>query len=110
MADDIKKCVGTEAAVEWSPETLQAAIRKPIWETNEPVLEAELDAALRAGLSARVGDQRQGYRHGTRTRTLTTSNGLTVVELPRARLRTGADRRVAERDVAGVSAAHGGGR
>ena len=90
MADDTKKRVGTEAKVAWSPEALEAAIRWRIRETIETVLEAELDAALGAGLSARVGDQRRGYRHGTRPRTLTTSNGPTVVEVPRARLREGA--------------------
>jgi putative transposase len=90
MADDTKKLAGTEAKVAWSPETLEAAIRGRIRETIETVLEAELEAALGAGLSARVGEQRQGYRHGTRTRTLTTSNGPTTVEVPRARLRAGA--------------------
>ncbi len=89
MADDTKKPVGTEAKVVWSPEVLEAAIRRRIRETIETVLEAELDAALGAGLSARVGDQRRGYRHGIRTRTLTTSGGPTVVEVPRARLREG---------------------
>jgi putative transposase len=89
MADDTKKLAGTEAKVAWSPETLEAAIRWRIRETIETVLEAELEAALGAGLSARVGDQRRGYRHGTRTRTLTTSTGPTAVEVPRARLREG---------------------
>jgi transposase-like protein len=91
MADDTKKRVGTEAKVAWSPETLEAVIRWRIRETIETVLEAELDAALGVGLSARVGDQRRGYRHGTRTRTLTTSNGPTAVAVPRARLREGAE-------------------
>ena len=90
MADDTKKCVPTEAKVQWNPETLEAAIRARIRETIETVLEAELEAALGAGLSARVGEQRRGYRHGTRTRTLTTSGGPTAVDVPRARLREGA--------------------
>ena len=89
MADDTKKLVGTEAKVTWSPEALETVIRERIRATIEAVLEAELDAALGAGLSARVGDQRRGYRHGTRTRTLTTSTGPTAVEVPRARLREG---------------------
>jgi transposase-like protein len=90
MADDTKKRGGTEAKVGWSPELLEAAIRRRVRETIEAVLEAELDAALGAGLSARVGEQRRGYRHGTRTRTLTTSSGPTAVDVPRARLRDGA--------------------
>jgi transposase-like protein len=90
MADDTKKRVGTEAKVRWSAEQLEEAIRARIRETIETVLEEELEAALGAGLSARVGDQRRGYRHGTRTRTLTTSTGPTEVDVPRARLREGA--------------------
>lgn len=90
MADDTKKRVGTEAKVRWSAERLEEAIRGRIRETIETVLEEELEAALGAGLSARVGDQRRGYRHGTRTRTLTTSTGPTEVDVPRARLREGA--------------------
>jgi transposase-like protein len=90
MADDTKKAETAEAKVQWSPETLEAAIRWRIRETIETILEVELAAALGAGLSARVGDQRRGYRHGTRMRTLTTSNGPSVVEVPRARLREGA--------------------
>ena len=41
-----------------------------------------------AAESARVGSARQGYRHGTRERTLTTSLGPTTFAMPRARLRT----------------------
>jgi hypothetical protein len=88
MADDTKKPGGTEGKVLWSPERLEAAIRERVRETIETVLEAELDAAVGAGLSARVADQRRGYRHGHRTRVLTTSVGPTAVAVPRARLRT----------------------
>ena len=90
MADDTKKCVPTEAKVRWNRETVEEAIRYKVRETIEAILEEELEAALGAGLSARVGDQRRGYRHGWRTRTLTTSCGPTTVEVPRARLRDGA--------------------
>ena len=38
-----------------------------------------------AGVSTRV-EGRQGYRHGTRVRTVTTSLGPTTIEMPRARL------------------------
>lgn len=88
MADDTKKCVLTEAKVRWTPETIETAIRERIRETIETVLEQELEAALGAEPSARVADQRRGYRHGHRPRVLTTSVGPTVVEVPRARLRT----------------------
>jgi transposase-like protein len=46
----------------------------------------ELEAALGAEKSARVGEARQGDRHGTRERTLTTSLGPMTIEMPRARL------------------------
>ncbi len=87
MADDTKKRVGAEAKVRWSPELLEAAIRQRIREAIETVLEEELAAAVGAGLSARVGEQRRGDRHGTQT--LTISTGPTVVHVSRARLRDG---------------------
>jgi putative transposase len=89
MADDSKKRVETEAKVRWNAETMEDAIRRRIRDTIETVLEEELEAVLGAGLSARVGDQRRGYRHGWRSRTLTTSGGPTTVDVPRARLREG---------------------
>ncbi len=49
-------------------------------------MEAELDSALGAKTSQRVGEQRQGYRHGYRERTLTTSTGPTTFAMPRARV------------------------
>ena len=88
MADDTKKCGPTEAKVRWNPETLEAAIRERVRATIEAVLEQELEAALGAEPSARVGDQRRGYRHGSRHRVLTTSVGPTAVAVPRARLGT----------------------
>src|SRR5881397_1370876 len=63
-------------------------MRRRIRETIEMLVEQELEAALGAALSARVGETRQGYRHGTRERTLTTSLGPTTFAMPRARLRT----------------------
>ena len=56
----------------------------------DAIVEEELEAALGAAESARVGSVRQGYRHGTRERTLTTSLGPTTFAMPRARLRTAA--------------------
>jgi transposase-like protein len=66
------------------------AMRRRIRDTIEALVHQELDAALGAVKSARVGETRQGYRHGTRERTLTTSLGPTTIAMPRARVR-GAD-------------------
>ncbi len=62
-------------------------MRAKIRETIERVVEEALAAALGAAPSARVGEIRQGYRHGTRERTLTTSLGPTSIAMPRARIR-----------------------
>jgi len=56
----------------------------------DAIVEEELAAALGAALSERIGGTRQGYRHGTRGRTLTTSLGPTTFAMPRARVRTAA--------------------
>jgi transposase-like protein len=45
-----------------------------------------LEAVLGAEKSARVGTAPQGYRHGSRERTLTTSLGPATFAMPRARL------------------------
>jgi putative transposase len=63
------------------------AMRLRIRDTIEELVQQELDAALGAVKSARVGEMRQGYRHGTRERTLTTSLGPTTIAMPRARVR-----------------------
>jgi putative transposase len=55
----------------------------------EAIVEEELEAVLGAASSARVGQERRGYRHGTRSRTLTTSLGPTTIAMPRARLDAG---------------------
>ena len=67
---------------------LEALMRERIRATIEALVEEELTIALGATRSARVGGPRQGYRHGTRPRTLTTSLGPTTMALPRARLQT----------------------
>lgn len=71
----------------WGPDTIEARMRTRIRETIEMVVEEELEATLGAALSARVGETRQGYRHGARERTLTTSLGPTTIAMPRARVR-----------------------
>ena len=62
-------------------------MRLRIRETIEELVKEELDAALGATTSARVGETRHGYRHGTRDRMLTTSLGPTTIAMPRARVR-----------------------
>jgi transposase-like protein len=71
----------------WGPDTIEARMRTRIRETIEMVVEEALTAALGAAPSGRVGEARQGYRHGTRERTLTTSVGQTSIAMPRARMR-----------------------
>ena len=61
-------------------------MRERVRATLEGLVEEELAAALGADRSARVGTVRQGYRHGTRPRTLTTSLGPTTLAMPRARI------------------------
>jgi transposase-like protein len=71
----------------WGPDTIEARMRTRIRETIERVVDEELEAALSAAPSVRVGEARLGYRHGTRERTLTTSVGPTSIAMPRARIR-----------------------
>jgi putative transposase len=70
----------------FGPDSIEMAIRLRIRDTIEEFVKQELEAALGAVKSARVGDTRQGYRHGTRARTLTTSLGPTTLSMPRARV------------------------
>ena len=70
----------------FGPDTIEARMRARIRVTIEAIVEEELEAALGAEKSARVGDTRQGYRHGHRERTLTTSLGPTTIRVPRARM------------------------
>ena len=62
-----------KANPEFSRDSIEQAMRLRIRDTIEELVKEELDAALGASKSARVGEQRKGYRHGTRERTLTTS-------------------------------------
>jgi putative transposase len=70
--------------------SLEELMRERIRATIEAIVNEELEAALGAGRSARVGSVRAGYRHGKRERTLSTSLGATTIAMPRARLE-GAD-------------------
>jgi putative transposase len=65
---------------------LEELMRERIRATIEAIVDEELEAALGAGRSARVGSVRAGYRHGQRPRTLSTSLGATTIAMPRARL------------------------
>jgi putative transposase len=71
---------------EFGPDAIERVMRERIRETIERLVHEELAAVLGAGKSMRVGEQRTGYRHGTRPRTLSTSLGPTAITLPRARL------------------------
>ena len=70
--------------------SLEELMRERIRATIEAIVDEELEAALGAERSARVGSIRAGYRHGKRERTLSTSLGATTIAMPRARLE-GAD-------------------
>jgi transposase-like protein len=85
MQDDSRK-EDARQGVTFGPDTIEARMRTRIRETIEAIVAEELDAAVGAPKSARVGVQRQGYRHGERARTLTTSLGPTTLQMPRARL------------------------
>ena len=66
--------------------SLEELMRERVRGTIEVIVEQELQEALGAASSARVGDRRAGYRHGRRARTLSTSLGASTIAMPRARL------------------------
>jgi putative transposase len=72
--------------------SLEELMRERIRGTIELIVEQELEEAIGAASSERVGEQRAGYRHGHRARTLSTSLGATSIAMPRARIE-GADRK-----------------
>jgi len=76
-----------EESAAYGPDAIETRMRVRIRETIQALVEEELEAVLGAEKSARVGEARQGYRHGARERTLTTSLGPTTIAMPRARLR-----------------------
>jgi putative transposase len=73
--------------------TLEELMRERIRATIEAIVDEELEAALGATRSQRVGSVRAGYRHGQRERSLTTSLGATAIAMPRARIEDPAGRR-----------------
>lgn len=95
MKHDSWKRGAGEAPQTFDAETIEHVMRERIRETIEWIVQEELEAALGAAPSQRVGAARQGVRHGIRGRTLTTSLGPTTLAMPRARLRA-ADGRTRE--------------
>src|SRR2546428_12380828 len=95
MGTDSKPGVLREEAAEVGPDTIEQVMRERVRATIEAIVDEELEAALGAARSARVGEVRRGYRHGVRPRTLTTSLGPTTFTLPRARVHQD-DRRTVE--------------
>ncbi len=77
-----------KAAVAMGPDSIEAGVRGRIRGWIEELVEAELTAVLGAEVSERAGATRQGYRHGHRERTLSTSLGPTMFQLPRARFQS----------------------
>jgi transposase-like protein len=86
MENGIRKPGDEKEIPEFGPDSIEQAMRLRIRETIEALVKEELEAALGASKSARVGEQRHGYRHGTRERTLTTSLGPAPFAMPRARI------------------------
>lgn len=89
MGENSKGRVEGKAVEQFDRDTIERTIRERVRDIIEQVVGAELDAALGAKPSQRVGEERQGYRHGYRERTLTTSTGPTTFAMPRARLHDG---------------------
>src|ERR1700730_12063917 len=86
MVRDSRKAI-REEGFEWGADLVEGEIRRRIRGMIETIVEEELEAALGAGKSQRVGATRSGYRHGGRERQLTTSLGPTTIMMPRARIR-----------------------
>ena len=86
MAKDSRNGSTNEAAQPGEATSLETVIRQRARGLIDAIVEEELEAALGAVSSARVGPARQGYRHGARERTLTTSLGPTTFAMPRARM------------------------
>ena len=66
--------------------SLEELMRERVRGSIELIVEQELDEALGAVSSERVGERRLGYRHGHRSRSLSTSFGATTIAMPRARI------------------------
>ena len=60
MGTDSKPGVLREEAAEFGPDTIEQVIRERVRATIEAIVDEELEAALGAGRSARVGEARRG--------------------------------------------------
>ena len=105
MQDSTTKTAAGGRLPTFGPDTIETLMRARVRTTIEAIVQEELDAALGAAKSARVGETRQGYRHGSRERTLTTSLGPATIQMPRARIQA-ADGTTAEGTVKLTSRAH----
>jgi len=85
MNNDSKKADLKEG---FGPDTIEQYMRDQVRDKLGKIIEEEVMFALGAGRYERVGEERRGYLHGTRARTLTTSLGPTTLAMPRARLKT----------------------
>ena len=70
MAKDSRNGSTNEAAEPGGATSLETSIRQRARGLIDAIVEEELEAALGAAESARVGLARQGYRHGSRERTV----------------------------------------
>ena len=59
MKDSTTKRADGEERPVFGPDTIEAEMRRRVRETIEAIVKEELEAALGAGKSARVGDERQ---------------------------------------------------
>jgi putative transposase len=64
---------------------IEGQLRRHIREALDVALAEELAAALASNRHERT-DQRRGYRHGSRERTITTQDGARTVNVPRGRI------------------------
>ena len=87
MEDDSSKGALRQAGGSLGLDSIEVGVRGRIRTWIEALVEAELTAVLGTDTSERRGEDRVGYRHGHRERTLATSLGPTTFDLPRARLR-----------------------
>ena len=78
MAKDSRNRPDREGDQADAATSLETIIRRRARGLIDAIVEEELEAALGAAPSARAGPECQGYRHGTRKRTLTTSLGPTT--------------------------------
>src|SRR5438552_4170810 len=88
MAKDSRNESTNEGTRAGEATSLETIIRRRARGLIDAIVEEELEAALGAAPSVRVGSARLGYRHGARDRTLTTSLGPTTFAMPRARVRS----------------------